>query len=229
MKYFMQYIEGTLFDWQFGDLMPNTCEAGDIRIRYTVQDPKDISILGQLKATTSTRSDNNIREGHRNQQHEHNIIEPIETNNGGRIGLVHYGFHSAQDMIITEDQDSLVKAAIWRFMFLLWSFGIIRFTDVGSYLFRYCGSGGGGGSSDGGRSSDSSSFDFTMAGIPTQVASTLSIWCFLCGSSWIWFWGVGRQQVDGMLLCIAAFVFSIFVHWFPPPLQTKANKKRKME
>jgi hypothetical protein len=46
-KYFMQYLKGTLFDWHIGDLMPS-CEAGDIRIRYDVEDPMDVSILGQV-------------------------------------------------------------------------------------------------------------------------------------------------------------------------------------
>eukprot|EP00957_Ditylum_brightwellii_P027492 2078160-Ditylum_brightwellii.AAC.1 len=45
-KYFMQYVEGTLFDWQLGDLMPS-CTAGDVRFRYEVQDPAVVSVLGE--------------------------------------------------------------------------------------------------------------------------------------------------------------------------------------
>merc|ERR1719253_891608 len=47
-NYFAQYLEGSLFDWQIGDLMPS-CTAGDVRFYYEVQDPTTVSVLGQLR------------------------------------------------------------------------------------------------------------------------------------------------------------------------------------
>lgn len=109
-KYFMQYLEGSLFDWQIGDLMPS-CQAGDIRIRYTVQKPSDISIIGEI-----SRSDG-----------RHFEIQPIKTSNGQNVGLVHNGIHSFQDMIIAADHDSIKWAIIFRVVFCLWTVGITRF------------------------------------------------------------------------------------------------------
>ncbi len=41
----MEYIEGSLLDWQLGDLVP-ACTAGDIRVSYRITDPVEISVIG---------------------------------------------------------------------------------------------------------------------------------------------------------------------------------------
>lgn len=195
-KYFMQYIEGTIFDWQIGDLMPS-CEAGDIRIRYTVQDPQVISILGQLVTSTRT-TDKNVNQSRSSSGRvlPQYSIEPIQTTNGRNVGLVHEGYHSAQNMIITEDKNSMMWAAICRCLFLLWTIGFGRY--VGSNVFDV---------------------DLARASVPTQMSSALCIWSFICGSLWLLFWGV--QQVDGVILIVASAIFALFVRRYPPPTAIK--------
>ena len=188
-KYFMQYIEGTIFDWQIGDLMPS-CEAGDIRVQYTVQDPQVVSILGELTKTGTSAK--NVPQY---------TIKPIQTKNGRSVGLVHEGFHSAQDMIVAEDQDSIFKAAICRCLLLLWAFGVGRY--LGSNMFGV---------------------DLARAAVPTQIASTLCIWSAICSSLWVLFWGI---QVDGLTLIIATLLFAMFVCWFPPPQRKLTHDQYK--
>jgi hypothetical protein len=117
-NYFVQYMEGSLFDWQFGDLMPS-CTAGDIRFSYTVQDPSTVSFLGQvanypltstLEITPRTTIINSSRES---------------------IGFVHAGHHSAQNMIIAEDTASRNTALIFRAMLFLWSIPAARLVGAG--------------------------------------------------------------------------------------------------
>jgi hypothetical protein len=187
-KYFMQYLEGTLFDWQIGDLMPS-CEAGDIRIRYDVQDPMDVSILGQVSSHSRAL---NLRNP---------VIQPIKTSNGRDVGLVHYGFHTAEDMIIAEDWDSFMKACILRLLLLLWSIAITR--SVGSKVFAV-------------KVSD--------AKVPTQIALTLSVWCSVVGIVWTIIWGV---QLDDIILLFASALFAAFV--YQSPLPKSNNQKKKLD
>ncbi len=41
----MEYVEGSLLDWQLGDLVPS-CTAGDIRLSFRVSDPVELSVVG---------------------------------------------------------------------------------------------------------------------------------------------------------------------------------------
>ncbi|KAL7543318.1 hypothetical protein ACHAXR_012645 [Thalassiosira sp. AJA248-18] len=119
-NYFAQYLEGSLFDWQIGDLMPS-CTAGDIRFSYQVQDPTVVSVLGQL--------------GY-NQNSNALQITPRTMNGIGNdekaatIGLVHSGSHSAQAMLMAEDSDSKNKALIIRGLLFLWSIPASRLVGV---------------------------------------------------------------------------------------------------
>ncbi len=36
LKYFMEWVEGSLFDWQLGDIV-HSCQAGDIRVHFSVK------------------------------------------------------------------------------------------------------------------------------------------------------------------------------------------------
>jgi hypothetical protein len=159
-KYFMQYVEGSIFDWQIGDLMPS-CTAGDIRIRYTVQDPSDISILGEAASTTSTRYSSQAKEASQLK------IQPIQTKNGHNVGLVHKGLHTAEEMIIAADRDAYIRTLISRLVLVLWAIGISRF--LGSNILNV---------------------DVSEAKIPTQIALTFSLWSGLIGPIWIRTWGV---------------------------------------
>jgi hypothetical protein len=118
LKYFMQYMDGTLLDWQIGDLMPS-CEAGDIRVSYTVNDPSTVSILGKPKAATASSEI---------------VVEPYETTNGMDLGLVHNGIASAAEMLLAEDKDSWWMANYMRIIFLVYAIFASRY--LGSALFR---------------------------------------------------------------------------------------------
>eukprot|EP00511_Aplanochytrium_stocchinoi_P002622 CAMPEP_0204829806 /NCGR_PEP_ID=MMETSP1346-20131115/8164_1 /ASSEMBLY_ACC=CAM_ASM_000771 /TAXON_ID=215587 /ORGANISM="Aplanochytrium stocchinoi, Strain GSBS06" /LENGTH=373 /DNA_ID=CAMNT_0051959893 /DNA_START=141 /DNA_END=1259 /DNA_ORIENTATION=+ len=82
MKYFVEYMEGSLLDWQLGDLMPS-CTAGDIRIYYEVQDPTDVSFLGEILSTK----------------------EPMILGPHNSLGFVHAGRVGPYDMIKAEKAD----------------------------------------------------------------------------------------------------------------------------
>lgn len=116
-NYFVQYMEGSLFDWQLGDLMPS-CTAGDVRFSYTVQDPATISFLGEVADARSSTLEMTPR-------------SLIINGNRENIGFVHAGHHSAENMIIAEDAASRNTALIFRALLLLWSIPAARLVGVG--------------------------------------------------------------------------------------------------
>lgn len=158
-NYFTQYMEGSLFDWQFGDFMPS-CTAGDIRFYYEVQDPTTVSVLGQL-----AKNDNIALAGTELQ------IVPRTMNGIGNdaqaatIGLVHAGRHSAEAMLMAEDSDSKNKALIIRAVFLLWSIPASRLLGVAF-----------------GRELGDSSFT-------VQAEGVIGLFFTLLGAVWLLIWG----------------------------------------
>lgn len=117
-NYFVQYMEGSLFDWQMGDLMPS-CTAGDVRFSYQVQDPNKVSVLGQLRSNA----------------HSSGLqITPRIMNRDGSsessVGLVHSGSNTAQQMIIAEDSDSRNAALFVRALLFLWAIPASRLAGV---------------------------------------------------------------------------------------------------
>jgi len=125
LKVFGEYVEGTLFDWQLGDIMPS-CTAGDVRITYTVEDPDTVSVLGQVAALSPNAEI---------------FIKTIKTENGHIVGLVHEGVMDAYKMIEEEDVLSWRIASIFRLLTILWAFvavrriGTISGYDVGKFTF----------------------------------------------------------------------------------------------
>ena len=111
MQVFGEYLEGTLFDWQFGDIFPS-CTAGDIRIKYTVQDPQTVSVLGEVGSTSSGSEI---------------CLQPItSTSNDLKVGFVREGIVSASTMIENENSKSRSRAMIFRLLSIGWSFFISR-------------------------------------------------------------------------------------------------------
>ena len=117
-NYFTQYLEGSLFDWQFGDLMPS-CTAGDVRFSYEVQDPTVVSVLGQIGSGISDAVQITPR-----------TLMGVGDAKSSTIGLVHSGSHSARDMIMAEDSDSKWAAHIVRALLFLWSIPASRLASV---------------------------------------------------------------------------------------------------
>lgn len=118
-NYFTQYLEGSLFDWQIGDLMPS-CTAGDVRFYYEVQDPTVVSVLGQL-GSGSHGSELKITP---------RTLTGVGDEKAATIGLVHAGRHSSQDMLLAEDSDSKNKAHLVRALLFLWSIPTSRLLGV---------------------------------------------------------------------------------------------------
>eukprot|EP00585_Thalassiosira_rotula_P012952 CAMPEP_0196131630 /NCGR_PEP_ID=MMETSP0910-20130528/1553_1 /TAXON_ID=49265 /ORGANISM="Thalassiosira rotula, Strain GSO102" /LENGTH=576 /DNA_ID=CAMNT_0041391113 /DNA_START=116 /DNA_END=1846 /DNA_ORIENTATION=+ len=117
-NYFAQYLEGSLFDWQMGDLMPS-CTAGDVRFRYEVQDPTVVSVLGMLRKQDDERLKITPRTMH-----------GIGDANAATIGLVHAGHSGARAMILAEDSDSKNRAHMVRGLLFLWSIPASRLAGV---------------------------------------------------------------------------------------------------
>jgi hypothetical protein len=119
-NYFAQYLEGSLFDYQLGDLIGlGSCTAGDIRFYYSVKDPNEVSVLGQIRAI-----DDGI------VQITPRVLRGVGNEKDSSVGLVHSGKHSAEDMLLAEDSDSRTKATVIRVVLFLWSIAASRLVGV---------------------------------------------------------------------------------------------------
>jgi len=120
-NYFAQYLEGSLFDYQLGDLVGlASCTAGDIRFYYSVKDPNEISVLGQVRDLGSAVP----------VQITPRVLQGVGKEKDSSIGLVHSGKHSAQEMLLAEDSDSRTQAMVIRAILLLWSIAASRLVGV---------------------------------------------------------------------------------------------------
>ena len=86
LKGFVMGVEGSLLDWQLGDLMPS-CTAGDLRVRFENQNPSTVSVIAEVAAA----SEDGIAR-----------LVPRATVAGHAVGLVHKGNRSPGAMIATE-------------------------------------------------------------------------------------------------------------------------------
>ncbi len=91
LKMFFQHLEGSLFDWQLGDLMPS-CTAGDIRVSYRTKDPQQLSVVGKLV---------DGRSGHELTLHT--------TSRGYELGMAHAGVVEWEEMFEFEAADAKVR------------------------------------------------------------------------------------------------------------------------
>jgi len=90
LKLFFQHLEGSLLDWQLGDLMPS-CTAGDIRVSFRTKDPQQLSAVGDLVDGRS--------------RHE---LTLYTTSRGYQLGLAHAGISEWEDMFEYEASDAKV-------------------------------------------------------------------------------------------------------------------------
>jgi len=111
---FTQYLEGSLMDWQVGDLMPS-CQAGDIRISYYVQDPTEISILAQL-------------------QDEATLGMYTSRTTDKQIALIQEGERTVDEMVHVAVSNSERETWIFRALLVLWSLFAVKL--VATYLGR---------------------------------------------------------------------------------------------
>jgi hypothetical protein len=128
-KAFFGYLEGSLFDWQFGDLMPS-CTAGDIRVKYHVQDPDKVSILGivnrKARDPASLHGQNElVRIGSSftpevSPGSESSSSSAIDMNL--KIGYAHEGSVSSQYMMEAVVYESWLYVLFTRMLLLPWSY-----------------------------------------------------------------------------------------------------------
>ena len=165
---FTQYLEGSLFDWQIGDLMPS-CVAGDVRFYYEVQDPNTVSVLGQMIVGGRIDSEAPMVIAPRTMR-----LEGITTNNNNydaketTIGLVHSGSHSAVDMLIAEDADSRNRATLFRVLVLLWSIPASRVIGVACQR------------------------DMGASTWAAQFMGVMGVFFGMLGATWLTIWGIGQ-------------------------------------
>ncbi len=178
---FTQYLEGSLFDWQIGDLMPS-CVAGDVRFYYEVQDPNVVSVLGQM-TMVGEKMDTKVPIVIKPRTM---MIEGITTNTNAQettIGLVHSGSRSAVDMLVAEDADSRNRATLYRVLVLLWSIPASRVLGVAL-----------------GRDIGASTWS-------SQIMGAFGVFCGILGTAWLMVWG---HDANGMawLFIVAGGTFS---------------------
>ena len=186
-NWFAQYLEGSLLDWQVGDLMPS-CTAGDVRFRYEVQDPGVVSVLGQVGGGGPVEGGGTLTR----------IIprvaaDGIADNGGGgaaaaSIGLVHAGRKSARTMLVDEDADSRNRANLVRALLLLWSVPASRLGGVA------CG------------------VELGMSPTVVQIEGMLGLFLVLLGAMWLAIWGETYGAIEtaasflaGAVACYLAY------------------------
>eukprot|EP00656_Telonema_subtile_P050136 TRINITY_DN6412_c0_g1_i1.p1 TRINITY_DN6412_c0_g1~~TRINITY_DN6412_c0_g1_i1.p1 ORF type:complete len:257 (+),score=86.33 TRINITY_DN6412_c0_g1_i1:155-925(+) len=104
-----QYLEGSLFDWQLGDLLGkafNACEAGDIRGSFTVADASELSVLAGVLDSRGTLG-------------EH------LTARGFKLGLVGEGDVSIKSLMDREKRALRYKLYLQRALAVLWSYAVL--------------------------------------------------------------------------------------------------------
>jgi hypothetical protein len=105
MKMFFQWMEGSILDFQIGDLMPS-CTAGDIRVSYYSISPQQISGLGRLSLRNGARAS----------------IGLYTTAKAAIVGLLREGMMSSDQLMDAEVWD-FKKMVYWsRLALFVWSF-----------------------------------------------------------------------------------------------------------
>jgi len=128
-KAFFGYMEGSIFDWQFGDLMPS-CTAGDIRIKYYVKDPDVISVIGIVNSKSQFQTTSL-------SEHQENPILNIgnylsSSPNINKIGITFEGSQTSKYMMEEIILENWWKVLITRLLLFPWSFLISKL--LGAYF-----------------------------------------------------------------------------------------------
>lgn len=112
---FGKWLEGSLFDYQFGDLMDMAggCTAGDVRVQYYVSNPDTLSALGKNAGGALGISTSN--------------------SNHFPIGFAFAGIHNVDDMMNSKTTE--LRQAAW-----MWAAALVI---VGSIMLVSCGGVGG--------------------------------------------------------------------------------------
>jgi len=97
-----QYLEGSLLDWQLGDLLPS-CTAGDVRVSYAAIIPSQLSVIGTVD--------------------RHGVVDRRRTTQRDRhpFGFVHEGAHSSAQMLDAELLDRQWAVSATRLAMVGWA------------------------------------------------------------------------------------------------------------
>jgi hypothetical protein len=116
-KYLTEYMEGSLFDWQLGDIMPS-CTAGDIRFYYEVMDPLTVSVIGQVVDDKPVFH-----------------LKAIQTDTRV-VGMIHEGILDVRDMFKAEERGSWWEAMLPRVLLIPWSAAMMNlsFAFLGRHI-----------------------------------------------------------------------------------------------
>lgn len=82
LKAIGQLAEGTLLDFQIGDLF-SRCTAGDVRVYFSACAPTEVSVLAL-------------------QESDNGDLSTRKSSSGQSIGFIHVGVHSVDEMLATE-------------------------------------------------------------------------------------------------------------------------------
>jgi len=122
LKKMGQFLEGSLFDWQLADFMGG-CTPGDIRVRFRVVDPSEVTVVGKYSKEPTPRV---------------GIIDNLHDSTA-RLGFVHAGAHSYAEVVNAES--SIASNQTWLLRALTLVFGTICLTYLGA-LPNWISSGG---------------------------------------------------------------------------------------
>lgn len=109
VRMFGQFLEGTLLDWQVGDIigmMINSCTPGDIRVQYEHISPKNLSVVGKLLDKTGR-------------------IGPYVSENGYSFSSISEGFYSHEELLAKELSSANFYVILMRICMSLWCFLIL--------------------------------------------------------------------------------------------------------
>lgn len=117
VQLFAQFMEGSLMDWQLGDLLPS-CTAGDVRVSYAAITPSQLSVIGTVD--------------------RHGVVGRSRASQRDRVpfGFVHEGAHSSTQMLDTELLDRQWAVSAARLAMVGWS-GLAAYLTAQLLGFRW--------------------------------------------------------------------------------------------
>lgn len=142
LKGFGQYLEGSLLDWQLGDLVPS-CAAGDLRVSFAAQAPHKVSVLAEVAPPPSAHAAAAdaapgaaaaaVDEAASLAGRLVELVPHATAASGLSVGLVHRGWRTPGEMLADEKLDAWWKASWPRFVLLpLWALAASRLLLMGA-------------------------------------------------------------------------------------------------
>ena len=115
-----QWLEGSLLNWQLGDLMPS-CAAGDLRVSFAAQAPRSLSVVAEVLAVRPrSPGDANLSVAVAAEAAVEVSLGLHATRAGRSVGLVRAGRATPEAMLSEEAGQGARRAwLVWRLPLLL--------------------------------------------------------------------------------------------------------------